>query len=172
MDRILVVGVTGAGKSTLARAVSDRLGMPYHEMDALYFKGPSWTVNDRFTEDVSSLAAEPRWIIDSLGYPEVRDLLWTRADTVIWLDYPRRVTMPRILRRSLKRTVTREPLFGGNREPWSDWLTRTHPAWWSWSQHATRHTEIATRLQNPRFTPLDTLHFTHPKATATWLATL
>lgn len=172
MDRILVVGVTGAGKSTLARAVGARLGMPYHEMDGLYFKGPSWTVNESFTKDVLALTAEPRWIIDSLGYPEVRDTLWTRADTVIWLDYPRRVTMPRVLRRSLKRTATREPLFGGNTETWSSWLTRTHPAWWSWSQHTPRHKEITTRLKDPRFTPLSTLHFTHPRDTASWLMSL
>ncbi|MFE6489378.1 adenylate kinase, partial [Streptomyces sp. NPDC057757] len=76
MKRILVVGVTGAGKSTLARTVGERLDVPYHEMDALYFTGPDWKVNDRLTESVSRLAAEPRWIVDSLGYPEVRDLLW------------------------------------------------------------------------------------------------
>ena len=108
MQRILVVGVTGAGKSTLARALSGRLGVPYHEMDALYFNGPGWATNTRLVEDVAEVTAGPCWIIDSLGYPQVRDLLWERADTVVWLDFPRRVVMPRVLRRSLRRTVTRE----------------------------------------------------------------
>ncbi len=78
--------------------------------------------------DVLRITAEPRWVIDSLGYPEVRDLMWDRADTVIWLDYPKRVVLPRVLRRSVRRTVTREPLFGGNRETWTGWLSREHPS--------------------------------------------
>ncbi|MGW2894706.1 adenylate kinase [Streptomyces sp. NPDC001212] len=172
MERILVVGVTGAGKSTLARALSRRLSLPYHEMDALYFNGPDWAVNDELTEDVSRLTAEPCWIVDSLGYPEVRDLLWDRADTVIWLDYPKRAVMPRVLRRSLRRTVTREVLFGGNRETWRDWLSREHPARWAWCQHGPRRREIERRVRDPRFAPLDTLRFRHPNDTAAWLASL
>lgn len=172
MERILVVGVTGAGKSTCAQVLGSRLGLPYHEMDALYFNGPNWAVNNKLTEDVSRLTAEPGWVIDSLGYPEVRDLLWDRADTVIWLDYPKRVIMPRVLRRSLRRTITREILFGGNRETWTGWLSREHPVWWAWSQHGARRLEVERRARDPRFTPLDTLRFGHPDDTAVWLASL
>ncbi|WP_329130957.1 adenylate kinase [Streptomyces sp. NBC_00670] len=172
MRRILVVGVTGAGKSTLARAVGRRLDVPCHEMDALYFTGPGWAVNGELTETVARLAAGPSWIVDSLGYPEVRDLLWERADTVLWLDYPRRVVMPRVLRRSLRRTVTRESLFGGNRETWAGWFSREHPAWWAWSQHAGRRREIERRTRDPRFAPLRTLRFPRPGATAEWLRSL
>ncbi|WP_327350696.1 AAA family ATPase [Streptomyces sp. NBC_01304] len=172
MKRILVVGVTGSGKSTLARALSNRLGLTYHEMDALYFDGPGWSVNSELVDDVSRLTAGSGWIIDSLGSPEVRDLLWDRADTVIWLDYPKRVVMPRVLRRSVRRTVTREVLFGGNRETWTGWLSREHPAWWSWSQHGTRRREVAHRTRDPRFAPLDTLRFGHPRDTEAWLSSL
>jgi adenylate kinase family enzyme len=172
VERILVVGVTGAGKSTLARAVSERLGMPYHEMDALYFTGPDWATDDKLTETVARITAEPRWIVDSLGYPEVRDLLWDRADTVLWLDYGKRVVMPRVLRRSLRRTVTRESLFGGNRETWAGWLSKEHPARWAWSQHAGRRREIEHRTHDPRFAPLDTLRFPRPSDTAAWLASV
>ncbi|MFJ9550220.1 P-loop NTPase family protein [Streptomyces erythrochromogenes] len=172
MERILVVGVTGAGKSTLARALSSRLGLPYTEMDALYFTGPDWAANEDFSEDVARLAAGPRWVVDSLGHPEVRDLLWDRADAVMWLDYPRRVVMPRVLRRSLRRTVTREVLFGGNRETWADWLSREHPARWAWSQYRERRRDIASLVRDPRFAPLETLRFAHPRETADWLASL
>ncbi|MFC7843794.1 adenylate kinase [Streptomyces sp. NPDC057382] len=172
MERILVVGVTGVGKSTLAHILSSRLGLPYHEMDALYFNGPDWATNNKLTEDVSRLTAEPHWIIDSLGCPEVRDLLWDRADTVMWLDYSKRVIMPRVLRRSFRRTVTREVLFGGNRETWAGWLSREHPAWWAWSQHGARRREVERRVRDTRFAPLDTLRFRHPNDTAAWLASL
>ncbi|MFF4896033.1 adenylate kinase [Streptomyces sp. NPDC001068] len=172
MERILVVGVTGAGKSTLARALGGRLGLPYHEMDALYFNGPDWAVNGSFAEDVSGFSAAPRWIVDSLGYPEVRDLLWERADTVVWLDYPRHVVMPRVVRRSFRRSARREVLFGGNRETWGGWLSREHPVWWSWSQHTARQEEVRRRTSDPRFAPLDCLRFAHPDETAAWLAGL
>ncbi|MFI6019531.1 adenylate kinase [Streptomyces sp. NPDC051287] len=172
MERILVVGVTGAGKSTLARALSGRLGLPYHEMDALYYVGPQWATNADLAEDVARLTDGRRWIIDSIGYPEVRDLLWDRADTVIWLDYPRRHIMPRVLRRSLRRTVTREAVFGGNRETWAGWLRRDHPAWWAWSQHGPRAREIERRVGDPRFAPLRTLRFRRPQDTTAWLAGL
>ncbi|MEU5087722.1 adenylate kinase [Streptomyces sp. NPDC021356] len=172
MERVLVVGATGAGKSTLAHALGSRLGLPYHEMDALYFNGPGWAVNDRLVEDVARVTAGPRWIIDSLGHPEVRDLLWGRADTVIWLDYTRRVIMPRVLRRSVRRTVTREVVFGGNRETWVGWLSREHPVWWSWSQHRTRRRDIALRLRDPRFASLETRRFGRPQDTAAWLASV
>ncbi|MFF2650274.1 adenylate kinase [Streptomyces sp. NPDC058045] len=171
MERVLVVGVTGAGKSTLARAVGGRLGLPYHEMDAMYF-GPGWSVNARLAEDVARIAAQPRWIIDSIGAPEVRDLLWQRADAVLWLDYPRRVVLPRVLRRSLRRSLTRERIFGGNRETWAGWLSPEHPVWWSCSQHTARRTEIRRRTADPHFTPLTTHHFPHPTDTEAWPAAL
>ncbi|MEU8760131.1 AAA family ATPase [Streptomyces sp. NPDC048659] len=170
MKRVLVVGVTGAGKSTLARALNKRLGLPYVEMDALYFTGPDWTANAAFAEDVARLTAGSHWVVDSLGYPEVRDLLWDRADTVVWLDYPRRVVVPRVLRRSLRRSATREVLFGGNRETWAGWLSPEHPVRWAWSQHAERRREIGRRTHDERFAPLRVLHFAEPGAATAWLA--
>lgn len=172
MERILVVGSTGAGKSTLARAVGRRLDVPYHEMDALYYTGPGWAVNGKLVGEVSALTAGPRWIIDSIGSAEVRDLLWERADTVLWLDYSRRVVMPRVLRRSLRRTLTREPVFGGNRETLAGWFSHEHPAWWAWAQHAGRRQEIERRTGDPRFSPLRTHRFTRPARAAEWLRTL
>ncbi|RDD84563.1 adenylate kinase [Streptomyces parvulus] len=172
MQRVLVVGVTGAGKSTLARSLGSRLSLPYHEMDALYFGGPGWAVNENLTADVSRVAAGPRRVVDCLGSPDVRDLLWERADTVVWLDCPRRVVMPRVLRRSLRRTVTREVLFGGNRETWTGRLSREHPAWWSWSQHAARRRDIGRLLGDPRFAPVAAFRFGHPDAAALWPASL
>ncbi|NUO98304.1 MAG: adenylate kinase [Nonomuraea sp.] len=172
MRRILVAGSSGAGKSTMARALSERLSVPYHELDALYFTGPGWQVNDGFPGQVAEIAASPAWIFDSFGYPEVRDLLWERADTVIWLDYPRRVVMPRVLRRSVRRTLLREPVFGGNRERVTEWFRRDHPAWSAWSHHASRRTEIRQRGRDPRFAPLRMIRFTSTYASAAWLSSL
>ncbi|MEQ4719551.1 hypothetical protein [Nonomuraea sp. B19D2] len=172
MQRILVVGISGAGKSTMARALSSRLAVPYHEMDALYFAGPGWAVSERFPDQVAEIASSPSWVIDSFGYPAVRDLLWERADTVVWLDYPRRVIMPRILRRSLRRTLLRESIFNGNRETVAEWFRRDHPAWWAWSQHAARRADIQQRIHDPRFTPLSVIRLTTVQSSASWLGSI
>ncbi|MFF2847309.1 adenylate kinase [Streptomyces sp. NPDC058001] len=171
MQRILVVGITGAGKSTLARTLSRRLTLPFHEMDARYFTGPGWAVNAGFVAEIEHLTSAPGWIFDSFGYPEVRDLLWERADTIVWLDYPRRVVMPRVLRRSLRRTVLRERVFGGNRETTADWLSRDHPAWSAWTGHAARRAEIGRRCPDPRFAPLRVVRFGTPREADRWLRT-
>ncbi|GAA3596779.1 hypothetical protein GCM10022419_095010 [Nonomuraea rosea] len=172
MRRILVAGITGAGKSTMARALSTRLAVPYHEMDALHYTGPGWTVNGEFAARIAEIASSPAWIFDSYGYPEVRDLLWERADTVIWLDYGRRVIMPRVLRRSLRRTLTRERIFGGNRETLANWFRRDHPVWWAWSQHGTRRADIHQRAHDPRFAPLHVIRFAAPQEAENWLRTV
>jgi adenylate kinase family enzyme len=130
MERILVTGSTGAGKSTLARAIAGRLAIPFHEMDALAFAGPDWQENEDLVQDVSRISSGPRWVFDSLGYPQVRDLLWSRADTIVWLDYSRAVVMRRVLRRSAARTLLRRRIFGGTFESLGFWLSSDHPAWW------------------------------------------
>jgi adenylate kinase family enzyme len=172
MRRILVVGISGAGKSTLARTLTGELGVPYYEMDALHYIGPDWAVNEDFEARVARIASSPAWIFDSFGYPQVRDLLWEHADTVIWLDYPRRVVMPRVLRRSLRRTLRRERIFGGNRETAAGWFRRDHPAWWAWSQHGARRREIGHRAGDPRFAPLRVIRTTTSKETARWLRSI
>jgi adenylate kinase family enzyme len=98
MQRILVAGSTRAGQTTLARVITGRLAIPFHEMDALAFAGPGWRENEQLVRDVGRIASGPCWVFDSLGYPQVRDVLWSRADTIVWLDYSRAVVMRRVLR--------------------------------------------------------------------------
>lgn len=102
--RIMVMGPPGSGKSMLARMLGERLGLPVWHADAL-FHGPGWVARPRddFIGEMVALAARPEWVIDgnysSAHYgPAIRDRL-TRADRIILLDLPRRVTIPRILRR-------------------------------------------------------------------------
>ncbi|GGU07735.1 hypothetical protein GCM10010289_30990 [Streptomyces violascens] len=66
MRRILMAGVTRSGKSTLARAVSRRLEIPYDDMDELYFGGPRWARNSQFATRTREIAASPAWIFDSV----------------------------------------------------------------------------------------------------------
>jgi len=102
--RILVLGRTGSGKTTLARELATALGVPHVELDALYF-GPKFsTVPLHVLRDRTYAAiAGDRWVTDG-NKSAVRDLVWPRADTVIWLDYPLLVSLWRLGKRALWRT--------------------------------------------------------------------
>lgn len=103
-QRILVIGRTGSGKTTLARELSAAIGVPHVELDALYF-GPNFsTVPLSLLRSRTRVAiAGDRWVTDG-NKSAVRDLVWPRADSVIWLDYPLVVSLWRLGKRALWRT--------------------------------------------------------------------
>lgn len=116
MQRIAVVGTTGSGKTTLAQQLAERLGIPHVELDALYW-GPNWTepTREEFRARVAQAVAGDRWVADG-NYSKVRDLVWSRADTAVWLDYSLPVILWQLARRTLRRVATQEELWSGNRE--------------------------------------------------------
>ena len=113
-QRILVVGPTGSGKTTVARYLSERYQVPHVELDALHW-GPNWTIQEDFLEEVDRAIAESEWVIEG-GYVTPIRGAWPHADLVVWLDYP----FPTILYQLLKRTFVRrwrsERIFNDNRE--------------------------------------------------------
>jgi adenylate kinase family enzyme len=141
MDRVLVAGSTGAGKTTLARALSAGFGMPHYELDALHH-GPGWVKRPEFEADVERFSRQPRWVAEDQYHRLLGDLLWQRADTVVWLDLPRHVVMSRVIRRSAARALTRRELWNGNRESWRDWLRADHPIRWSWSRFHHKRAQV------------------------------
>lgn len=141
MRRVSVVGIAGAGKSTLARELSQRLALPLLELDGIYHQA-NWTrvSDDEFRARVGEFVKAERWIIDG-NYTShgVTDVVWASADTVIWLDFPRSVVMRQILHRTFRRLMTREELWNGNRESLRG-ITRLdredNIILWAWTQHA------------------------------------
>jgi adenylate kinase family enzyme len=106
MQRVSVVGVSGAGKTTVGRKLAAALGVAFVELDAIFHQ-PDWVElpHDDFRERVHAALATPGWVVDG-NYSMVRDLVWDRADTVVWLDLPRRLVMRRVILRTLRRAVT------------------------------------------------------------------
>src|SRR5262245_27291374 len=86
--RIAVVGTTGSGKTTLARRLAERLGVPHIELDSLFW-GPDWTpvAADVFLSRIRSAIAAERWVSDGNYVGSTDAMLWTAADTLVWLDY-------------------------------------------------------------------------------------
>ncbi|WP_427164201.1 MFS transporter [Streptomyces sp. C1-1] len=170
LRRIVVGGISGAGKTTLAAALAGALDIRHIEMDALYH-GPGWTHRAEFADDVERATRAPAWICDAQYHWVVGDLLGERADTFVWLDLPRRTVMSRVLRRSVVRAATGRELWHGNRETWRSMLRNPrHPLRWAWSQHATRRAETAAFLGlHPGLT---VVHLTSAREARQWLRSI
>lgn len=118
MRRVAIVSTaSGNGKTTVGRALAERLGVPFHELDALHH-GPNWTeaTPEELRAKVEPIVASGAWVIDGAYREKLGDLVLEGADLVVWLDLPLRVWLPRLLRRTARRIVTREELWNGNRE--------------------------------------------------------
>lgn len=124
MRRNSIIGTTGSGKSTLAKSLSARLGLPHTELDDLYWL-PEWRERDKseFRQLADQATSMPAWVIDG-GYSEVRDLVWRRADTLIWLDQSLPRTATQLIRRTYMRNARHVPCCNGNVESWSRSLGR------------------------------------------------
>jgi adenylate kinase family enzyme len=118
MDRIAVVGTSCSGKTTFAAELATALSRNHVQLDELYWL-PDWV--ERNVEDfrarVATAAAAERWIIDG-NYSKSRDLVWSRATHVVWLNYSLPVIFGRAVSRTVRRVATQEELFSGNRESW------------------------------------------------------
>jgi len=171
LERVVVVGTSGAGKTTFARSLARALGVTHVELDVLFW-GPSWTPvpADEFLSRVRAAIAEPAWVVDG-NYSAARDLVWQRATTLVWLDYPFGRVFPRAVGRTFRRIVAQEPLFAGNRES----LALTDPEWIPWWVLRTfwrRRREYPQLFRRPEFAHLQVLALTRPSQADALLGSL
>ena len=118
MTRVAIVAsASGNGKTTLGRELARRLDVPFVEVDALVH-GPNWaeTPNDELRALLLPVLDDDGWVVDGTYRRKLGDLVLERADTVVWLDLPLRVWVPRLLRRTLRRIRGRERLWNDNTE--------------------------------------------------------
>jgi adenylate kinase family enzyme len=173
MQRIVVVGDSGSGKSTLAEELSRRLNLPYTELDGLYW-GPNWAEADiaDFRRQVAALTERDRWVLDG-NYTRARDLLWGRADTLIWLDYSLALNLWRLLWRTLGRVRQRTALWNGNRETWRGaFLSRDSLFLHLLRTHYRRRRAYQAALDHPDYAHLQVARLRSPHEATAWLTTV
>jgi adenylate kinase family enzyme len=130
--RVVIVGTTGAGKSTLAKRVAKISAAQYIELDALYWE-PNWTAapEPTFIARVRLATECGAWVVEG-NYGSVREMLWHRADLVIWLDYSIARVYGQLVRRQLSRVLRRTPLWQGNiQSARSAFFSRAAVSFWS-----------------------------------------
>lgn len=170
--RIIVVGVTSSGKSTLAETIAKRFNMKFIDLDALHWE-PGWqsAALDVFRERVENAIQTEQWVVAG-NYHVVRDLIWPEAEAVIWLDYPLLLVLKQLTQRTFRRWWTQELLWGTNIEPFSvhfklwstdslfHWLFRTY-----WR----RKREYPMLFAQREYRHLKVIRLKHPRETQRWL---
>lgn len=173
--RMVVVGTTSSGKSTLAKRLSEKLSLDFVELDALHWE-PNWVEapNEVFRARVDSATHAKCWVVAG-NYHVVRDLIWPRAEAIIWLDYPFWTIFWQMTRRTFTRWWKHELLWGTNYENlwthfklWSDdslyrWLFKTY-----WR----RKREYPLEFALPQYSHLKIIHLTSPREADEWLCSL
>lgn len=173
MRRIVVIGTPGVGKTTLAQHLAAHYSYPFIDLDVLFW-GPDWTpaAPAEFRERVETALAGPHWTVGA-NYSVARDLIWKRADTIVWLDYALPVTLWRLLRRTIRRIRSQEALWAGNRETWkAQFGSRDSLLLFALKTHHQRKARFVRELAQPEYRHLRSLRFTRPRACEQWLRQL
>jgi adenylate kinase family enzyme len=172
--RIAIVGASGNGKSTLGRALAERLHVRYVELDALHH-GPGW--QEATSEELCARVrtamdtAGEGWVLDGNYERKLGNLVLLRADTLVWLDQPLPFILARLLRRTLRRIVGRVELWNGNRESWRGaFVGRESLFAWTVRSHFRHRRRLPLRLADEQLAHLDVVRLRTPWQVRRWLA--
>lgn len=125
MRRIIVIGSSGAGKTTLAKELSARLGIPHVELDSLYHQADWQPANpEDFLASVKAATSGGSWVLCGNYYSMIGEDIWPQADMIIWCDYSFGRVFWQLLRRTFTRGIVKAELWNGNRERLSRLFTK------------------------------------------------
>lgn len=169
-SRVLLYGVTGSGKTTAARRLAEATGLPLVDVDQVCWQ-PGWVQvptdeqRRRFTE----ICSGDRWVLDT-AYGVWTDVALARAELVVALDYPRRVSLARLVRRTASRIVRRTEVCNGNRETVLRALDDDSIIRWHFRSFASKRERILAWEADPAMPPV--LRFTRARDLDAWIARL
>jgi len=159
--RYLVIGTSGAGKSTFAKKLAAATRCPCIELDSHYW-GPHWQAVplEQFESSVVNAIQGADWVADG-NYSAVRDVLWSRATHVVWLNYGRPTVFSRLLWRTLSRGIARTRLSHGNRESLRmAFFSKDSILLWSLSTYTKNQSKFAALRDHDKFSHLQWTEFT------------
>jgi adenylate kinase family enzyme len=177
MQRVVILGPTGSGKTTLGFKVAEKLGLTPVDLDDLHWKPASegaW--QHRTTEEMYALAmaagAGDKWVIMG-NYSKVKDAIWPRADAFIWINYPFYRVFWQLLRRSIARAVDKNPICNGNTESWRLMFSKKSIIVWLFQSYWKLEKRYAEHFAGAGKNPaVRYIRLTSPQATAEFLKSL
>lgn len=143
MKKISIIGSGGAGKSTLAKALAVKTGIPVYHLDAIYWQ-PGWveTEREKWRSTQEDLCSKDAWILDG-NYGGTLDIRLMHSDTIIFLDINRFVCLTRAIWRSIRSYgKTRPDMAAGCKEHFDFKFAK-----WILDYPATKKPEILKRLR-------------------------
>ncbi len=170
--RVHVVGTSGSGKTTVARAIADKLGIRHIELDAINWQ-PGWTElpQDQFYERVREETEHGDWTIDG-NYSAVREIIGDRVDTIVWLDMPFIPVFLRIVWRTIRRIITQEELWNTNTEKLDALVGKYGMPLWVIQTHEKRRKEYPPLLADPKLSHVDIKVFKSLREVNAWIGSL
>jgi adenylate kinase family enzyme len=171
MQRVVIIGVTGSGKSTFAKQLAHCLHCDHHPMDDLRFLA-NWETKslEDFRAILAAIVEKPAWVLDG-NYSNVRDLTWGNADTVIWLNYSFPVAFRRLTIRTMRRILTGEVLFGGCVETFqSQFFSKDSLFLWFFQTYWKRRKEYPLLFQRPQYSHINFITLPSPRKAKKFLA--
>ena len=169
--RILVYGATGSGKTTLARRIGDVMGLPWHSADDEIGWLPGWVERPRQEQRdlAADLARSDEWVLDT-AYGHWRDVVLPRVELIVALDYPRLVSLTRLLRRTVRRIVTHELACNGNRESLRQTLSTQSIIVWHFRSFRGKRERIDVWQADPLAPHV--IRLRSPRMTEEWVSSL
>jgi adenylate kinase family enzyme len=163
MERVVIIGTSCSGKTTLARRVAEAIDAPHIELDAINW-GPGWSEmpTEDFRREVGLRVRGPRWVVDG-NYSKVQDIVWSRATDAVWLNYGFPVVFGRALARTFRRILFRERLYNENRESFRNtFLSRDSILWWVIITFRRRRTQYRALFEGSAFPALSVTELRRP----------
>ena len=172
MYRFVVIGVSGCGKTELARQIAARVGVPHVELDSLFWEA-NWQPAERtaFRARVQNATAGDAWVVDG-NYSQSHDIVWSKASHIVWLDYGLLTIMRRVSWRTLRRLFNQQELWNGNRESLRGVFGRNSIVWYAFTSYRRHRGRYAALLANREFNHLKVRRFGSPKEASFWLQSL
>jgi adenylate kinase family enzyme len=156
----------------MAERLGARLNIPAEDLDALHWEA-NWTEAEPevFRARVDAFTSGTTWVLAG-NYKTVRDIIWSRIDTVVWLDFNLWVVMTRLVKRTFQRIIGRVELWNGNQEQLKMLFSKDSIFLWALQTHRKNQDYYIELTSRPEYAHLHVVRLRTPRAADAWLAGL